>query len=831
VPNIQLTSNPETKTAGVEADRLQKALMLAAQGVSGTYSDNIFRELARHAALALEVQHAFIGILPDGKTDRVNILAGYFNGEFDDGFEYCLEGTPCSNVINQQFRFYPRNVRQLFPDRHLSKLNAEGYAALPLFDSSGRAIGLMAVLDGEPLQHPDLIEAALKIFSVRAAVEIERCNADKARRISEDSYRAIFDAYEDAIFIHDIDTGAIIDVNPKACRTYGYSREEFLNLDVGQLGSGVPPYTIETVLMHIQKAKSGVPQQVEWQRKNKDGSLRWDEVYIKRATIGGVDRILAITRDITERKERQDALSKSEDRLRATVEASLDCIIGMDAKGNIIEFNPAAEYCFGYHKQQVIGKPLADLIIPERYRQSHIQGMAHYLNTAEGAYLGKRLEVTAQRADGTEFFVELAIDVAQGQGGEIFIGYLRDITERKQAEVERTRLEAQLRQAQKMEAIGHLTGGVAHDFNNILTGVMGYIVMATERVAQSGDEKLQKYLDRSQKAVQRARDLIQQMLTFSRGQRGEPKALSLTPMLKETVKLFESTLPSTIEMQTDFACTPSVMVDPVHVEQVLMNLIINARDAMQGSGRLSLNVRQIHCNDYVCTSCRQPVSGDYVELSVADSGPGIAQDIIDRIFEPFFSTKEVGKGSGMGLATVHGIVHECKGHVIVDTAQGLGSSFRVLLPPISEPLSGFDQLSMPTAEAQAPAHVLSGRVLLVDDDSTVSEFMQDMLSDWGLEVASFNNGIEGLQHFADDPEQFDLVIVDQTMPKITGMQVAEHILKLRPHMPVILYTGYSEQVSEERIKNLGIRALVKKPIDAEAFFVLLKQLLAGKKIN
>jgi len=826
VPKLPLPAGQQTTPPPLDAERLQKALMLAAQGVSGTYNDNIFRELARHAALALDVQHAFIGILPEGHVDRVIILAGYFNGAFDDGFEYDLLGTPCRNVINQQFRYYPSNVQQLFPDRHLTTLNAEGYAALPLFDSTGRAIGLMAVLDGAPLKYPELIEAVLKIFSVRAANEVERSNADKARRISEDSYRAIFDAYEDAIFVHDIDTGAIVDVNPKACSAYGYSREEFLQMDAGRLGSGVPPYTLDTALMCMQKAKDGMPQQIEWHRKNKDGSLRWDDVYIKRATIGGRERILAITRDITERKEREEALAKSEDRLRATVEAALDCIIGMDGKGNVIEFNPASETCFGYSKQDVMGKSLAELIIPERYRKAHVQGMAKYLITGGGPYLGKRLEVTAQRADGSEFAAELAIDVAQGREGEIFIGYLRDITERKHAESERSRLEAQLRQAQKMEAIGHLTGGVAHDFNNILTGVMGYIVMASERVAQSGDEKLQKYLDRSQKAVHRARDLIQQMLTFSRGRRGEPKALSLTPLLKETVKLFESTLPATIEMQTDFAATPAVMVDPVHVEQVLMNLIINARDAMQGSGRLILALRQILCGDCVCTSCRQPVSGDFVELSVKDSGPGIPQEIMDRIFEPFFSTKDVGKGSGMGLATVHGIVHECKGHVIVDSNANGGANFKVLFPPLTVSAAPSIHTAVPAAAAGTAARALKGRVLLVDDDPTVSEFMLDLLSEWGLEVSRFSNGIEGLKHFSDDPEHYDVVILDQTMPKMTGLQTAEQILKLRPYIPIILYTGYGEQVSQQQIKDIGIRALIKKPIDVEAFFIVLSQLLS-----
>ena len=397
--------------------------------------------------------------------------------------------------------------------------------------------------------------------------------------------------------------------------------------------------------------------------------------------------------------------------------------------------------------------------------------------------------------------------------------------ERQHADVARGQLETQLRQAQKMEAIGHLTGGIAHDFNNILTGIMGYIVMAQEWQEGDGDEQLRRYLERAQNSVQRARDLIQQMLTFSRGQHGEPRPLALDTVVGESLGLLKSTLPSSLEFTLESEPElPEVMADPVHVEQVLMNLCINARDAMQGSGRLAIALRSVDiASGGVCASCRKPLRGHYVELTVRDSGPGISPEVADRMFEPFFSTKGVGKGSGMGLSTVHGIVHDGGGHILLDTEPGRGSAFRLLLPPLARaPASPSEpprSEGMQRAGDRAPLH---GKVLLVDDDPDVREFMADRLSSWGIEVSVCVNAVEALDYFMDIEPPFDLLVLDQIMPKMTGMEFAALVLERFPELPVILYTGYSDDLTEAHARALGIRALVHKPIDDAGFYRLLE---------
>jgi len=692
-----------------EVARLRESLRLAAEGVATPGSGNIFRELVKHLAIALDVDHAFIGVLVPGRLDAVHVISGYFFRQFNDDFTYELRDTPCENVIGQQFRYYPERVQELFADPHIRELETEGYAGIPLYDSRGGVLGLMAIADRQPLRDQPLTEALLKIFSVRAAVELERRNADQAR------------------------------------------------------------------------------------------------------------------------SEKEQELHKSEDRLRATVEAAMDCIIAMDREGRVIEFNPAAEQCFGYRKDEIIGKPLADMIIPPRMRNAHERGMAGYRATGTGAFLGTRVEVTAMRADGGEFPAELAIDVAQGAEGEIFIGYLRDITERREAEGQRQQLEKQLRQAQKMEAIGQLTGGIAHDFNNILTAMTGYVVLAGERGETLGDMKLSRYLDRAQRSGERARDLIQQMLTFSRGQHGEPRPVSPTALIEEWISLLETTLPSSVEIRTELEPrVAEVLIDPLQLEQVLMNLCINARDAMEGHGTLTVSVRSMTLVDGVCASCRQPVSGEFIEIAVRDTGPGIPTEVQERMFEPFFSTKAVGHGSGMGLSMVHGIIHDHGGHLLLDSRTGEGAVLSILLAPLSSGETGEEPAGI--VDMRPDRQGITGRVLLVDDEPAVGEFMQDLLEDWGLTVSANNSSVDACMKFSDDPESYDLVILDQTMPRMTGMEVAQQLLKLRPGLPVILYTGYSDEISEESVLGSGIRALVNKPVDTRRLHDLIWGLLSGTAV-
>jgi len=691
--------------AQAEINILRETLRLAAAGVATTGPENVFRELVKHLAIALDVDHAFIGVLEPEKKDTVYVISGYFFRQFNDGFSYDLKDTPCGNVIGQQFRFYPEGVQEMFADPHIRQLETEGYAGIPLFDSRGGVLGLMAIANRKPMHDRSKTEDMLKIFSVRAAVELERRYADQVR------------------------------------------------------------------------------------------------------------------------SEKEQELRKSEDRLRATVEAAIDCIIAMDREGRVIEFNPAAEQCFGYEKSGILGKPLSEMIIPARFREEHEQGMSRFRETGEGAYLGRRIEVTAMRADGSEFPAELAIDVAQGAEGEIFIGYLRDITERREADEQRKRLENQLRQAQKMEAIGQLTGGIAHDFNNILTAMTGYVVLAAEHSEALGDEKLSRYLDRAQRSGQRARDLILQMLTFSRGQRGKPRPVRLAQLIREWIGLLETTLPSSVEIRTglDTEVSPALL-DPVQIEQVLMNLCINARDAMQGHGILTVSLRHATYRDAVCASCRQPVAGEFVEIAVGDSGTGVPPEVQERMFEPFYSTKAVGHGSGMGLSMVHGIIHEHKGHLLLDSRPGEGTTIRILFPPHADSEAAGETAG--PVEARDDAFRIDGRVLLVDDEPAVSEFMQDLLESWGLSVTVFDSGVDACGKFSEDPDSYNLVILDQTMPRMTGLEVAEQLLKLRPGLPVILYTGYSEEISGDKVSRTGIRALVNKPVDTARLHELVSRLIS-----
>jgi nitrogen-specific signal transduction histidine kinase len=395
----------------------------------------------------------------------------------------------------------------------------------------------------------------------------------------------------------------------------------------------------------------------------------------------------------------------------------------------------------------------------------------------------------------------------------LYIG--RDIGERKRAE-------SRLRQAERMEAIGHLSGGVAHDFNNLLAAIMGYVVLAAERnMDESGasqDPKLAGHLDKALASCRQARDLIQQMLTFSRGQRGSPRPLALADAAAESLKLLRSSLPASLQIETLFEESPVTLLDPVQLDQILLNLSINARDAMAGVGRIAVRVRPTVLRaKAVCASCRKRFRGEFVELSVTDSGPGIAPPVLERMFEPFFTTKEVGRGSGMGLATVHGIVHEHQGHVLVESAPGAGSSFRILLPMAADGTVAAPRDAAPRRNVRKP---LNGRVLVVDDERAVADFMRELLESWGLQAAAATNPRGVLERIVREP--LDLVILDQTMPGMTGISLAREIAMARPQLPVVLYTGNSDRLDKAELAAAGVRALLNKPVEPDALYDILR---------
>ena len=956
--------------------RSEAALRSAALAVSTAEGDALFQELTRYLATTLGVECAFIARCSTPDNDRVRTLSIYADGGFEPAMEYDLPGTVCGTVVGQEFRYIPEGVQHVYAsDPTFIRLGVQGYAAYPLSDSNGKPLGLIAVMSRHPLGDRQLIESMLKIFSARASAEIERQRSEEARRVSEASYQAIFEAAEDAIFVHDWETGALVDVNPKASALFGYGADELKRMTVGDISSGEHPYTQEEAARRIREAKAGGPVRFEWHRKNRDGSLHWDEVCLKPAVIAGKPRVLAFTREVTERKRAEDALRNaalavsavegdkiyedlarqlsitldldlafiavfadeaqtmlrslalwrdgrpgpileypvkgtpcetvvanefqayvdgvrhrfptdlswpfaaesyaafplfdragnplgligavdrkplrdvalvesvlkifaaravaeiergsaaeqlraSEEQYRAIFAASVDGMVVLDADGAIVDANPAFVAMLGYRREELVGAHPGDVLSPEN--PAVCNALAHTV-MGGGPF---HQECRARRHGGEMVDIEVRGAKMHYHGRPHLLAIVRDITARKRAESERAQLEAQLRQAQKMEAIGHLTGGIAHDFNNILTSIMGYLVLATERQVDMGDSKLGKYLDQAQLSASRARDLIRQMLTFSRGQRGERKPVALPGLVKESVKLLRSTLPSTVTLRTVLDDdVPAALIDGVQMDQVLMNLCINARDAMHGTGTIRLSLQLAENADHDCASCRKRVrSARMIELAVHDSGGGIPPEVRERMFDPFFTTKAVGQGSGMGLSTVHGIVHEHGGHIVVDSAPDRGTVFRILLPPVAQAAPEAPLPVAPTA-SRAARRALRGRVLLVDDEPLVRQFMSELLQGWGLEVSAHENALPAREDIETDPSRYDLVITDQTMPGMTGLELACRLIELRPDLPIVLYTGYGDNLHNAELERCGVQAVLPKPVDPAALRALLMRML------
>ncbi|MCP4042497.1 MAG: response regulator, partial [Gammaproteobacteria bacterium] len=401
------------------------------------------------------------------------------------------------------------------------------------------------------------------------------------------------------------------------------------------------------------------------------------------------------------------------------------------------------------------------------------------------------------------------------------VGLGLDITRRKQSEAEQERLQRELQQAQKMEALGQLTGGIAHDFNNILGIILDNNELALNYCAPDGQTKLARHLNNIHKAGTRAASLVAKMLAYSRSEASDDKPLQLQALVKGDLKMLSSTLPSSIEITTKIEENlPPVLMDQTQLSQLLMNLCVNAQDAMEGKGGLTIRLEWVRELDVECAACHKHVEGDWVVLSVADTGSGIPLEVQECIFDPFFTTKEVGKGTGLGMAVIHGIMRNHGGHVLMKTEQGKGTAFRLLFPPVVE-----------EAETQetdpSSIELLLGQgehILVVDDEPDLSEFIGDLLESHGYQSTVLTSSKKALKLFKKKPNDFALVITDQTMPGITGKVLVKGLREIRPDIPVILNTGFSEDIDEGSAAEMGIRYL-EKPVRAKSLIQAVGELL------
>ena len=434
--------------------------------------------------------------------------------------------------------------------------------------------------------------------------------------------------------------------------------------------------------------------------------------------------------------------------------------------------------------------------------------------------VSRNMEFSITREDGELRHIMSQLVVYAGDDGKAkrVAGTMLDITDQKRSENERESLHNQLLHAQKLDSIGQLTGGVAHDFNNILSSIMGYTSLAIEECPENNQEFL-GYLEEVSKAGTRAKELIAQLMAFSRRETKEAELLSLAELVTEALNMLKPTIPAAVELNSDIEeGLPLISANAVQIHQVLTNLVINASDAIPEFGKVDILLQTRHMNECLCTSCQQSFSGDFIELSVTDSGEGIAEQDLVRMFEPFFTTKELGKGTGMGLAMVHGLLHSHEGHLQVESKPGQGSRFSLYFPCerfVQKPERPAIEMSTNVSSHK------SGTILVVDDEVQISQMLCALLARRGYECVESNAPEQALQLFDAEPSKFDLVVTDQMMPKMSGMDMAAQMLAKRPELSILLCTGYSGKINNDDATKAGLKGLVDKPINLERLMKMI----------
>lgn len=521
-----------------------------------------------------------------------------------------------------------------------------------------------------------------------------------------------------------------------------------------------------------------------------------------------------VLRELRRREQAEEGLRVQTALLDELFESAPEAIVMLDLQERVTRVNREFTRMFGYAATEAHGRPLGRLIVPDDLLQD-AERMAR--SVAQGRHA--QSETECLRKDGTRLHVSvLGAPILTATGQIASYAIYREITERKLAEAERTKLETRLRQAEKLEAIGTMAGGIAHDFNNILAAILGYGDMALNAAPEG---KLRHYVGNVMSAAHRARALVDQILSYSRSTRGKHLVVNAGRLVEETLELVRASLPAGIELNARLTESQSaVIADPTHIHQLVMNLCTNAVHAMDQGGTLSVTL------DTVATPLDKPLShgllpaGQHVRLGVHDTGCGMEAAVVERIFEPFFTTKESGTGTGLGLALVHGIVTELGGVIDVASRPGRGSTFELYLPRT-------DAAAMEKAETESPLPRGSGeRVLLVEDEKPLMLLAEEMLAALRYEPAGFTRAPEALAEFRADPWRFDMVALDHLMPGMTGIELAKHLRMARPDIPIVMISGYTGPLLNQEALSAGIDEILTKPLDFQQLAEAMARVLA-----
>ena len=509
------------------------------------------------------------------------------------------------------------------------------------------------------------------------------------------------------------------------------------------------------------------------------------------------------------RKDVSGLLEKSEHMVSALLESASQSIVGIDSEGRIVLANARTQELFGYDRAEMLGSPI-EMLLPESVRGKHVQDRGAYFANPHVRPMGTGLELAGRRKDGSEFPVEVSLSFIRTEDGVFGIAFVSDISQRK-------RLEEQLLHAQKMEAVGRLAGGVAHDFNNMLTVISGYNQMILDQL--SALDPLRGYAEEILKAAERAAALTNQLLAFSRRQIAQPRVFDVNMVLLHTEKMLRRLIGEDVEVSLQLSPgAGNIKADPGHLEQAIFNLATNARDAMPKGGRILIETSATTLDDTYAKTHMGVSPGEYVMIAVSDNGHGMDVETKRRIFEPFFTTKERGKGTGLGLATVYGIVKQAGGDIWVYSEIGCGTTFKLYFPKVSEPATDFrdDGVAAPQG---------AETILIVEDEQGVRELTTKMLKRLGYAVLAAGGGAEALEIARTHAGHIALAVTDVVMPSMSGAQLAVELRKAQPDIKVVFISGYTENaISQHGVLEEGV-AFLAKPFSREALARKVRDIL------
>ena len=636
--------------------------------------------------------------------------------------------------------------------------------------------------------------------------------SEAALRESEEKYRLITENMSDVVSILDMNLRFTF-VSPSIKRLTGFSTDTHLNQSFEEI---MPPAYFEKLMtafeeeMMAEASGNADPYRtrvIEFEQYTQDHSTVWVEASCSflRDKAMQPTGVLVISRDISERKKAEI----ERERLMAAIEQSGDAIVVTDSNGIIQYVNPAFQKVSGYTLQEAINQTL-------RILKSDKQDKSFYKQLWKTILSGQTWSgrMINRKKDGSLYTEDATISPVVDSSGKIihFVAVKRDVTEH-------LRLSAQLQQSQKLESIGTLAGGIAHDFNNILSSVIGFTELALDDVEKGSS--IEDSLKEIYTSGKRARDLVRQILAFARQSDDIIRPIQIDTIAREVLKLLRASIPTTIRIDQNIKNDLTIMGNPTQIHQILMNICTNASQAMEDDGGiLSVSISDVVIAKKDSLIHLEP--GEYAEIKIADTGVGIEPEIMNKIFDPYFTTKATGKGTGMGLALVHGIVQAYSGMITAESVPGQGTEFTVYLPLIRE---------RGKADAYQPEILPTGheKILLVDDEPAIVKMSSRILQKLGYDVVFCTRSPEALDLFRSDPDNFDLVIMDMTMPDITGDKLAVELMKIRRDIPVILCTGYSNKISDKTAAAIGIKAFAYKPVSKADLAKTIRKVLDAAK--